>query len=75
MNTQILFVGVIKLKIKVNKDVCIGCGLCMNVCPKVFNLDDDGKSQVICDLVPDEIKDETRQCIDMCPVGAISGSD
>lgn len=63
------------MKVEVNQETCIGCGLCMNVCPKVFNLDDNGKSELVCDLVPEEDENEIKQCIDMCPVGAISGDD
>ena len=32
-------------KIKVDKQKCLGCGLCINLCPEVFELK-DGKSQV-----------------------------
>ena len=37
------------MKVKVNRDNCIGCGACEAICPEVFNLDDDGLSTVICD--------------------------
>ena len=26
------------MKIQVNKDKCLGCGMCMNICPAVFEL-------------------------------------
>ena len=29
-------------KVSVNKDVCIGCGLCSSTTPSVFEMDDDG---------------------------------
>ena len=28
----------------VDKDTCIGCGLCPSICPSVFEMDDDGKA-------------------------------
>ncbi len=34
------------MKCKVNKEKCIGCGLCANLCPEVFEMKDDGKSEV-----------------------------
>ena len=32
--------------VKVNKEKCIGCGLCITVCSDVFELGEDGKSQL-----------------------------
>ncbi len=60
------------MKVEVKQETCIGCGLCMNVCPKVFGLSGEGKSEVICDAVPSDSENDVKQCIDMCPVGAIS---
>ena len=28
----------------VDKDTCIGCGLCPEVCPDIFKMDDGGKA-------------------------------
>lgn len=33
-------------KVIVDKDLCIGCGLCADTCPDVFHLGDDGKADV-----------------------------
>ena len=30
------------MKVKVNKDICIGCGACAAIVPDVFELEDDG---------------------------------
>lgn len=58
------------MKIKINKEKCIGCGLCMAICPQVFALGDDGKAMIV------EVADDKADCIstakDGCPVGAIS---
>lgn len=32
------------MKAYVDKDTCIGCELCTQICPDVFSMDDDGKS-------------------------------
>ncbi|MFA4998933.1 MAG: ferredoxin [Candidatus Paceibacterota bacterium] len=34
-------------KFKVNKDKCIGCGLCVATCPGATELEEDSKAKVI----------------------------
>lgn len=60
------------MKAHVDKDVCIGCGLCPSICPEVFDMDDDGKAHEIVDEVPSENEDGAREAADSCPVSAIS---
>ncbi len=54
---------------KIDMDTCIGCGLCTELCPKVFELRDD-KAWVSnpggCDTC------DCKQAVDSCPVTAIS---
>ena len=37
-------------KLKVNADSCIGCGLCVNMAPDAFALNDEGKSEAIAEM-------------------------
>lgn len=55
----------------VNKEECVGCGACVEICPEVFRLDDDDKAYAYGD-VTDENKDSVQEAIDTCPVSAIS---
>ena len=32
------------MKAYVDKDTCIGCGLCPEICPEIFKMEDDGKA-------------------------------
>ena len=58
-------------KPKVDQEKCIGCGTCESLCPKVFKLNDDGKSQVI----GDDCKDcDLKEVTDSCPAEAITVS-
>ena len=59
------------MKVKVNKDACIGCGACASICPDVFELNDDGLSEAKVEEVKEEFQDEVRDAADSCPTGAI----
>ncbi|MCD6109729.1 ferredoxin [bacterium] len=55
---------------QVNQDKCIGCGLCVQLCPKVFEIQDNGKSKAVHPAGDDEAT--IQSAIDACPVNAIS---
>lgn len=63
------------MKIKVNKDTCIGCGACQAICPLVFEYDDEGLMDVKTNEVNDEVKDDAIDAMEGCPVGAIEVED
>ena len=53
---------------KVNKNICVGCGMCVNSCPvEAISFDKDGKAVI-----------DTNKCVlcgtckRVCPVEAIS---
>ncbi len=54
----------------VDKDECIGCGLCEMTAPDVFRMTDDGKAEAYADTT-DENKDAVQEAIEGCPVSAI----
>ena len=56
-------------KPRVNKDLCIGCGLCETIYPEVFKLGEDSKTEIV-GVCEDEKK--CQEAIDSCPVVAIS---
>ncbi len=62
------------MKVKVNKDTCIGCNLCADNCPDVFKMYGD-LSVVIVYMVPSEAEDTTRETAQNCPVEAITIED
>ncbi len=54
----------------IDKDLCIGCGLCESLCPAVFKLN-DGKSNVLEGVDYKVNKDCIQKAIENCPVQAI----
>lgn len=59
------------MKVKVDKDSCIGCGACAAICPEVFDLNDDGLSEVKTEEVKNNNIDDVKDAVDSCPTGAI----
>ncbi len=60
------------MKAKVNQETCIGCGLCVDYCPEVFELIDDNSASTLVDRVPAELKEKCNEARTNCPVDAIS---
>jgi len=53
-------------------DGCIACGLCVDVCPEVFELPDDAEiAKVKADPVPEDAEEKCREAAENCPVEAI----
>ncbi|MDY0340959.1 MAG: ferredoxin [Coriobacteriia bacterium] len=60
------------MKANVDRDLCIGCGLCEQACPEVFRMGEDGLAMVIDDDPPAEAYPDIEGCVELCPVAAIS---
>lgn len=58
------------MKVYVDHDGCISCGICVNTCPEVFEFDEDDKSVV--KKQPEQFEEEeVRDAADGCPVSVI----
>jgi ferredoxin len=60
------------MKAYVNPDLCNGTGLCVETCPEVFELNDEGLSTVKVSRVPAGDQQSCKESADNCPAGAIS---
>jgi len=56
------------VKIVIDKERCIGCGLCPTICGEVFAMGKDGKAHVKAQKDIPCVK----EAIESCPVSAIS---
>ena len=61
--------------VKINKDKCWGCGMCVGIESDVFDFDDDGLAKVNNDNINDDNKENVNNAIDSCPVAAIEVID
>ena len=63
------------MEVRVVKETCIGCGSCVAICDKVFEIGDDGLAQVKADFdfttIDEELKKDIMDAVDGCPTSAI----
>lgn len=57
------------MKVRVDRDLCVGIGNCVAVAPTVFQLDDENKAKVL-DLSTVS-EDKVMSAAESCPVNAI----
>ncbi|BFI73274.1 ferredoxin [Nanoarchaeota archaeon] len=64
------------IKIKTNKDLCIGSAACVAACPEIFYLGNDGKVEIKTDTVDDkkdpDLAEKVKEAAQSCPTGAIT---
>jgi len=60
------------MKVRVDEDLCAGCGTCAEMCPQIFTMAEDIASVTIGDNpVPADLEALCREAADSCPVEAI----
>lgn len=59
------------MKATVEKDLCTSCGLCVETCPDVFEMNSDDIAVVKADPVPAGAEASCKEAADGCPGEAI----
>lgn len=60
------------MRIKADKDVCIGSGQCVLTEPGVFDQDDDGIVELLTDRPEGRAAEKAREAVAICPSQALS---
>lgn len=60
------------MKAHVDKDACIGCESCVNECPEIFFMDDEGLAEAKDTELEGELLEKASEAKDVCPVEAIT---
>jgi ferredoxin len=63
--------GDVHMKMYVDQDLCIACGACINICPAVFDWNDDGKAEAVKEEIPENVEGDAYEAMESCPVDAI----
>jgi ferredoxin len=59
------------MKVKVDEDRCAGHGMCLTLCPDVFEMTDDGWAVADPSEVPPGLESAAKDAIANCPEQAI----
>ena len=62
----------VKYKVKVDREGCIGCGACVAACPNNFEMLKDGKSKEKKEIIDDSELECNQEAKEVCPVDVIS---
>jgi ferredoxin len=62
------------MKAKIDREGCISCELCVETCPEVFAMADDGYAEVIVDEIPEDAEDSAVEAQENCPESVITVS-
>ena len=56
----------------VDKDTCVGCGVCTAICPEIFEMGDDGIAEASENEIADNLIESAKDAQEQCPVSAIT---
>jgi ferredoxin len=59
------------MKARVDQELCAACSVCVDVCPEVFDLNDEGMAVVTVEIVAPDYEDACRDAAEQCPSEAI----
>lgn len=59
------------MKAYVDKETCIGCELCTEICPEIFEMEDDGLAVAKDSEIPEDLLEDAQEAEDSCPTDAI----
>ena len=59
-------------RVQVDRERCVGSGVCESLAPEVFEVDDDGLLVVHREEPDDEQLDDVRDAVQSCPARALA---
>lgn len=63
------------MKISVNRDLCVGHGVCESIASDLFAVGDDAISQVLVDEIPADRREAAEEAVASCPAHALRSTE
>ncbi|MCX4588248.1 ferredoxin [Streptomyces sp. NBC_01549] len=60
------------MKISVDRERCEGHGMCQDVAPQVFEVDEEGLARTLVTSIPAELEATVRTAARVCPIAAVT---
>jgi ferredoxin len=60
------------MDVRIDAEACMGHGRCYATVPEVFDLDDEGRAELLMITVPPELLRQVQLAVSSCPERAIS---
>jgi ferredoxin len=64
-----------RLRVVADRSACCGYGVCAEICPEIFGVDDNGIVVVKLESVPPGLEDKAREGAQACPQSALAIQD
>ena len=64
-----------RLRVVANRSACCGYGICAEICPEIFGVDDNGFVVLKVETVPQGLEDRAREGVQACPQSALAVED
>ncbi|MDL2238409.1 ferredoxin [Christensenellaceae bacterium OttesenSCG-928-K19] len=58
------------MNVSIDQEGCIGCGLCVALCPTVFCM--EGNVAAVCGTLTKENEEDANEAAESCPVSVIA---
>jgi ferredoxin len=55
------------VKVKIDRELCTGDAICAELCPNVFEIDNEGLAIVILEEVPEDLEEDVEEAAESCP--------
>lgn len=68
-----MVMGCPHIRVKIDREECIGDGLCVDAAPETFELDDDSKAFVVSE--PNDAEEDVMRAAQICPIECIAVID